>query len=75
MVNGEQFSLHEWLYRMGAPRDEEVLETDLFQSISKFEELCSELLDDSYRADYLDPDAHEGFTPELSLRHTPSWTE
>ena len=53
---------------MGAPRDEEVLETDLFQSISKFEELCSELLDDSYRADYLDPDAHEGFTPELSRR-------
>eukprot|EP00947_MAST-08B_sp_MAST-8B-sp1_P005008 g5008.t1 len=64
----EQDQIHEWLYRMGAPRDEEVLETDLFQSISSFEELCSELIDDNYRADYLDPEIHEGFTPELSRR-------
>ena len=64
----EQSQVHEWLYRMGAPKDEEALETDLFQSISSFEELCSELIDDNYRADYLDPKAHDGFTPDLSRR-------
>eukprot|EP00947_MAST-08B_sp_MAST-8B-sp1_P005138 g5138.t1 len=53
---------------MGVPRDENVVKTDLFESITKFDELCSELIDDSYRADYLDPDVHKGFTAELSRR-------
>eukprot|EP00947_MAST-08B_sp_MAST-8B-sp1_P001743 g1743.t1 len=64
----EQAQVHEWLYQMGAPRDEQVLDSDLFASITTFEELCNELIDDNYRADYLDPEVHPGFTPELSRR-------
>eukprot|EP00947_MAST-08B_sp_MAST-8B-sp1_P001744 g1744.t1 len=64
----QQAQVHEWLYQMGAPRDEQVLDSDLFASITTFEELCNELIDDNYRADYLDPEVHPGFTPELSRR-------
>eukprot|EP00947_MAST-08B_sp_MAST-8B-sp1_P001147 g1147.t1 len=64
----EQDQVHEWLYRMGVPRDEAVLDSDLFASVSNFDELCSELIDDNYRADYLDPEVHAGFTPDLSRR-------
>ena len=64
----DQQQIHEWLYQMGAPRDAEVLKSDLFVSITTFDELCNELMDDSFRADYLDPEVHEGFTPQLSRR-------
>eukprot|EP00947_MAST-08B_sp_MAST-8B-sp1_P001745 g1745.t1 len=64
----EQAQVHEWLYQMGAPRDEQALESELFASITTFDELCNELIDDNYRADYVNAQAHPGFTPELSRR-------
>ena len=63
-----QEQVHQWLYQMGAPWDQQALGTDLFTSLTSFEELCSELIDDNYRGDYLDEKAHPGFSPELSRR-------
>ena len=60
-----QDDVHEWFYRMGVPRAAE--DSDLL-SLGSFADLCSELLNDKYRPDYLDPRIHPDFTLALSSR-------